>query len=99
MGLHVKELCIGELDRGGKLHTDIPTIHSKTLRDALEQWDVARSPSLDVQEFYKAAPGGVRTQLAFSQSKRWQTLDLDRMAGCIRSVEHAYSQEGGLAVL
>ncbi len=90
---------LGELDRAGKLHTDVPTVHSKTMKDALDQWDIARKPSEDVQTLYKAGPGGVPTQVAFSQSKRWTSLDTDRAQGCIRSVENAYSQQGGLAVL
>ena len=90
---------LGELERAGKLNTDVPTVHSKTMKDALAQWDIARQPSEAVQTLYKAGPGGVPTQVAFSQAKRWTSLDTDRQAGCIRSVEHAYSQEGGLAVL
>jgi len=90
---------LGELDRVGKLHTDVPTVHAKTLKDALEQWDIARNPSPEVQSFYKAGPAGVPTQVAFSQKSRWPSLDIDRAEGCIRSGEHAYSQEGGLAVL
>jgi len=90
---------LGELDRAGKLHTDTPTVHSKTLKDALNQWDIARAPSDAVKSFYLAAPGGVPTQVAFSQSARWPSLDLDRADGCIRSLAHAFSTEGGLAVL
>jgi len=90
---------LGELDRAGKLHTDVPTIHAKTMKDALDQWDIARSPSAEVQLFYSAGPGGVPTQVAFSQSSRWPSLDADRAEGCIRSREYAFSQEGGLAVL
>ncbi|MDI1246680.1 MAG: dihydroxy-acid dehydratase [Rhodoferax sp.] len=90
---------LGELDRAGKLHTDVPTVHSKTFKDALDQWDIARNPSEAVKTFYMAGPGGVPTQVAFSQNARWPSLDLDRTEGCIRSGAHAFSQEGGLAVL
>ena len=90
---------LGELERAGKLHTDVPTVHAKTLGDALAQWDVLRTQDPAVQQFYQAAPGGVPTQTAFSQDSRWPSLDLDRAQGCIRSVEHAFSSEGGLAVL
>ena len=90
---------LGELERAGKLHTDVPTIHAPTLGEALAQWDVTRTQDEAVQTFYKAGPGGVPTQVAFSQSVRWPSLDLDRAAGCIRSAEHAFSKEGGLAVL
>lgn len=90
---------LGELDRVGKLHIDVPTVHSKTMKDALDQWDIARNPSAEVQTFYKAGPGGIPTQVAFSQKTRWPSLDTDRAEGCIRSGEHAYSQEGGLAIL
>jgi dihydroxy-acid dehydratase len=90
---------LGELDRAGRLHTDVPTIHAPTMKDALDQWDIARNPSAEVQHFYKAGPAGIPTQVAFSQDTRWPSLDLDRAEGCIRSGEHAFSQEGGLAVL
>ncbi|MFC0204984.1 dihydroxy-acid dehydratase [Novosphingobium soli] len=90
---------LGQLDRAGLLHTDLPTVHARTLGDALNRWDVSRTNEASVQEFYKAAPGGVPTQTAFSQSRRWQELDLDRENGVIRSQEHAFSQDGGLAVL
>jgi len=90
---------LGELDRAGLLHTDLPTVHSRTLGDALDQWDIARTNSPSVQEFFKAAPGGVPTQIAFSQDRRWDSLDLDREGGVIRNKEHAFSQDGGLAVL
>ena len=90
---------LGELDRAGKLHTDTPTVHAKTMKDALDEWDIARNPSDVVKTFYMAAPGGVPTQVAFSQAARWPSLDLDRKGGCIRANEHAFSQEGGLAVL
>ena len=90
---------LGELDRAGRLHTDVPTIHAKTMKDALEQWDIARNPSDEVKTFYMAGPAGIPTQVAFSQSTRWPSLDLDRAEGCIRSFDHAFSKEGGLAVL
>jgi dihydroxy-acid dehydratase len=90
---------LGELDRAGLLHTDLPTVHSATLGLALDTWDVARANDPHVQEFYRAAPGGVPTQTAFSQARRWDDLDLDREAGVIRSAANAFSQDGGLAVL
>src|SRR3990167_5203367 len=90
---------LGELDRAGKLHTDVPTVHARTMKDALDQCDIARNPSAEVQTFYMAGPAGIPTQVAFSQATRWPSLDLDRTEGCIRSGEHAFSQEGGLAVL
>lgn len=88
---------LGELARGGLLHTDVPVVHSETLAAALEQWDVRSSDA--VHEFFKAAPGNVPTQQAFSQAKRWDALDMDRESGCIRDMDHAFSLEGGLAVL
>ncbi|MEO3693444.1 dihydroxy-acid dehydratase [Roseateles paludis] len=90
---------LGELARGGKLHTGAPTVHSKTLGDALAKWDVTVSQDEAVRHFYMAGPAGIPTQVAFSQNTRWPSLDLDRAEGCIRSVEHAFSKEGGLAVL
>jgi dihydroxy-acid dehydratase len=90
---------LGELDRGGLLHTDLPTVHSPTLADALDRWDVVRTTSEAVHTFFRAAPGGVPTQVAFSQSRRWEDVDLDRETGVIRDVEHAFSKDGGLAVL
>jgi dihydroxy-acid dehydratase len=90
---------LGELDRAKKIHTDVPTVHSKTMAEALNQWDILRESSDEVVNFYKAAPGGVPTQVAFSQSERWSSLDTDREAGCIRSFDNAFSKEGGLAVL
>ncbi|MEZ5643573.1 MAG: dihydroxy-acid dehydratase [Burkholderiaceae bacterium] len=90
---------LGELDRAGKLHTDAPTVHSGTLKQALDQWDIARNPSDAVSTFYKAGPAGIPSQVAFSQDTRWPSLDQDRAAGCIRSIDHAFSKEGGLAVL
>jgi dihydroxy-acid dehydratase len=90
---------LGELDRAGLIHTGLPTVHSTTLADALARWDVRRSASEMVVEFYRAAPGGVPTQVAFSQDRRYDGLDLDRTTGVIRDVEHAFSKDGGLAVL
>ena len=90
---------LGELERAGLIHTNLPTVHSATLGEALERWDVRRTHSETVQTFYKAAPGGVPTQVAFSQSRRWKELDLDREKGVIRDAEHAFSKDGGLAVL
>jgi dihydroxy-acid dehydratase len=90
---------LGELARGGLLHTDVPTVHAKTLGDAIAQWDITVSKDEAVHEFFKAAPGGVPTQVAFSQNSRWKDLDLDRAKGVIRSKEHAFTADGGLAVL
>jgi dihydroxy-acid dehydratase len=90
---------LGELDRAGLLHTDVPTVHSPTMKEALDCWDVMRTQDEAVHTFFKAGPAGIPTQQAFSQSTRWDSLDLDRENGCIRSIEHAYSSEGGLAVL
>jgi len=90
---------LGELDRAGLLHTALPTVHSPTMGDALADWDVRLTNSPAVQDFYRAAPGGVPTQTAFSQDKRWDALDTDRQGGVIRAKEHAFSQDGGLAVL
>ena len=90
---------LGELDRGGKLHTDAPSVAGKNMTEVLDKWDIMRNPTPEVVEFYKAGPAGIPTQQAFSQSTRWPSLDGDRADGCIRSVEHAFSQEGGLAVL
>ena len=90
---------LGELDRAGKLHTDVPTVHAKTLGEALDQWDITRTSDEAVKIFYMAGPAGIPTQVAFSQSTRWPSLDTDRAEGCIRSYDHAFSKEGGLAVL
>ncbi|MDF2998273.1 MAG: ilvD1 [Xanthobacteraceae bacterium] len=90
---------LGELGRAGLLHLDQPMIHSASLREALQRWDIAESGSEAVRNFYRAAPGGVPTQTAFSQDRRWDELDLDRSAGVIRDAEHAFSRDGGLAVL
>ncbi|MDD5390630.1 MAG: dihydroxy-acid dehydratase [Gallionellaceae bacterium] len=90
---------LGELDRAGLIHRDCHTVHSKTLGGALSVWDVMQAHDVSVFEFFKAAPGGVPTQVAFSQNRRFPELDLDRANGCLRDKAHAYSQDGGLAVL
>jgi len=90
---------LGELARGGLLHTDVGTVHSKTMADALAKWDVKVTSDEAVHTFYKAAPGGIPTQVAFSQDSRWKALDLDREKGVIRSTECAFTKDGGLAVL
>ena len=90
---------LAELDRGGLIHRGVPTVHSANLGEALDRWDVARGGDETARTRYLAAPGGIPTQVAFSQSSRWPDLDLDRAEGCIRDLEHAYSRDGGLAVL
>ena len=91
---------LGELYRGGLLNEDVHTVHSPSLADWLKTWDVrGGSPSAEAVELWHAAPGCVRSATAFSQSERWDSLDVDAENGCIRSVEHAYSKDGGLAVL
>ena len=90
---------LGELDRAGLLHTDVPTVHSRTLGEALHRWDVMHAHDNAVFDFYRAAPGGVPTQQAFSQDRRWKELDLDRSGGVIRDKANAFSADGGLAVL
>ena len=90
---------LGELERAGLIDTSLPTAHAPTLGDALNRWDIGRTNSEAVRTFYRAAPGGVPTQVAFSQSERWDELDTDRENGVIRSAEHPYSKDGGLAVL
>ncbi|KZX58164.1 dihydroxy-acid dehydratase [Halioglobus sp. HI00S01] len=90
---------LGELDRAGLLHTECPTVHSPTMGAALDNWDIMRTENEDVRQFFKAGPAGIPTQTAFSQSTRWPSLDNDRTGGCIRSIENAFSLEGGLAVL
>jgi dihydroxy-acid dehydratase len=90
---------LGELEKAGLLHSEVPTVHSETMFEAIEAWDITRNKSDEVHTFFKAGPAGIPTQTAFSQSTRWDTLDDDRKDGCIRSLENAYSQEGGLAVL
>jgi dihydroxy-acid dehydratase len=90
---------LGELDRAGLLDTSVPTVHCASLADALQTWDVMHTKNTEVHEFFRAGPAGIRTQTAFSQKCRYADLDTDRMSGCIRSAKHAYSQDGGLAVL
>ena len=90
---------LGELDRAGLITTNVPTVHATTLADALDRWDIVRTSSEKVRNFYKAAPGGVPTQVAFSQDRRFDDVDLDREKGVIRNAAHAYSRDGGLAVL
>ena len=90
---------LGELDRGGLIDSSLPTVHAPTVADALDRWDIARTNSEAAHELFRAAPGGVRTTQAFSQSARWDELDTDRRSGVIRSTEHPFSREGGLAVL
>ena len=90
---------LGELDRLGVINTDCAMVHAKTLAEALEIWDIARNPSDEVRNFYCAAPAGIVGQGAYSQDRRYPGLDLDRANGCIRDGAHAYSQDGGLAVL
>jgi dihydroxy-acid dehydratase len=90
---------LGELSRAGLLNGQAHTVHTETLDAAIAHWDITRSTDVAVHEFYRAGPAGIPTQVAFSQSTRWPTLDDDRRDGCIRSAEHAYSQDGGLAVL
>ena len=90
---------LGELDRAGLIHRDLPTVHSASLGEAIEHWDIARSTDDAVRRLFMAAPGGVPTQTAFSQERRWDELDLDRETGVIRSARHPFSKDGGLAVL
>jgi dihydroxy-acid dehydratase len=90
---------LGELDRAGLIDTSLPTVHSATMADALSRWDITQTQSESVRSFYSAAPGGVPTQTAFSQERRFEELDLDRAGGVIRDRAHAHSQDGGLAVL
>jgi len=90
---------LGELDRGGLINRDCPTVHAETIGHAIDRWDITRTNSETVREFFKAAPGGVRTTQAFSQASRWDDLDTDGEKGVIRSVDHPFSKDGGLAVL
>lgn len=90
---------LAELSRGGLIHLDNPTVHSPTMGEALKKWDITTTQDEEVKQFYRAAPGGIITTIAFSQSMLWPTLDIDRANGCIRDIEHAYSKDGGLAVL
>ncbi len=90
---------LGELNRAGVIHGDVPTVHSPSMSEALAKWDIAASQDEEAHKLFKAAPGGIRTTIAFSQSMLWPELDIDRAEGCIRDKAHAYSQDGGLAVL
>ncbi|MGB7991438.1 MAG: dihydroxy-acid dehydratase [Candidatus Methylophosphatis roskildensis] len=90
---------LGELDRAGLLNRDLPTVHSASMGEAIARYDVAVTQSEAVRDFYRAAPGGIPTQVAFSQDRRYPELDTDRAAGVIRDSAHAFSQDGGLAVL
>ena len=90
---------LGQLDRAGLINRNEPTVHAATMGDALDKWDISRTNSESVRQFFMAAPGGVRTTQAFSQSNRWTELDLDRQNGVIRSAESPFSKDGGLAVL
>ncbi|MGS1094969.1 dihydroxy-acid dehydratase [Aquamicrobium terrae] len=90
---------LGQLDRAGLIRRDQPTVHAATLGQAIEHWDISRTDSQKVRDFYLAAPGGVPTQTAFSQDRRWESLDLDREKGVIRSAAHPFTRDGGLAVL
>ncbi len=90
---------LGQLDNAGLINRSEPTVHAATMGDALDKWDISRTNSESVRQFYMAAPGGVRTTQAFSQSNRWAELDLDRHHGVIRSAENPFSKDGGLAVL
>ncbi|ENU21538.1 dihydroxy-acid dehydratase [Acinetobacter proteolyticus] len=90
---------LGELDRANLLNTSCPTVHEPTLKDALDKWDIIRTEDADVYEFYRSSPGGIPTQVAFSQNRYYSTLDGDREKGVIRNAEHAFSKDGGLAVL
>jgi dihydroxy-acid dehydratase len=90
---------LGELDRAGLINRGLPMVHSTSIEDALDRWDIKRTRSESVRSFFKAAPGNVPTQVAFSQARRFEEVDTDRTAGCIRDAEHAFSKDGGLAVL
>lgn len=90
---------LGQLDQAGLINRDLPTVHTATLGEALDHWDIARSSAENVRDFFRAAPGGVPTQVAFSQDRRWDELDLDREKGVIRSARTPFSKDGGLAVL
>ncbi len=90
---------LGELNRGGLIHAKVGSVHADSLESALARWDVVTTNNDSVREFYRAAPGGVPTQTAFSQAERYDEVDTDREKGCIRDVAHAFSKDGGLAVL
>ncbi len=90
---------LGQLDRASLINRDEPTVHAATMGDAIDKWDITRTNSESVRNFFMAAPGGVRTTQAFSQANRWKELDTDRVNGAIRSPDHPFSKDGGLAVL
>ncbi|MER8724531.1 dihydroxy-acid dehydratase [Mesorhizobium sp. M1027] len=90
---------LGQLDSAALINRYLPTVHTASLGEALDHWDISRTSSQNVRDFFLAAPGGVPTQVAFSQDRRWDDLDLDRETGVIRSAEHPFSRDGGLAVL
>ena len=90
---------LGELDRAGLINADVPTVHAETMAAALARWDLKRTSSETVQTFFRASPGGIPTQVAFSQDRRYPDLDTDREKGVIRGADHAFSKDGGLAVL
>ncbi|WP_217571735.1 dihydroxy-acid dehydratase [Mesorhizobium sp. GbtcB19] len=90
---------LGQLDAAGLINRDLPTVHTATLGEALDHWDISRSSAENVREFFLAAPGGVPTQVAFSQDRRWDELDTNRETGVIRSAKTPFSKDGGLAVL
>ncbi|RWK51363.1 dihydroxy-acid dehydratase [Mesorhizobium sp.] len=90
---------LGQLDNAGLINRDLATVHTATLGEALDHWDISRTSSQNVRDFFLAAPGGVPTQVAFSQDRRWDELDLDREKGVIRSAQYPFSKDGGLAVL
>ena len=90
---------LGELEKAKLLNSDNKTVHSETMLDAIQKWDIKRKPSNEVKEFYSAAPGMIPTTQPFSQNKRYSELDVDRENGCIRDSDNAHSQDGGLAVL
>ena len=90
---------LGELDRAGLIDTSVATVHAESLSEALQRWDVTKTADAAVKTFYRAAPGGIPTTEAFSQSARWDNLDTDRAKGVIRDLDHAFSADGGLAVL
>jgi dihydroxy-acid dehydratase len=90
---------LAELNRAGLIHTDTGTVHAASMGEALAKWDIKSTEDPHIRQFYRAAPGGVRTKVAFSQNNYYPSLDTNRQTGCIRSGEHAFSQDGGLAVL
>ncbi|MDX8528824.1 dihydroxy-acid dehydratase [Mesorhizobium sp. MSK_1335] len=90
---------LGQLDEAGLINRDLPTVHTATLGEALDHWDISRTSAENVRDFFRAAPGGVPTQVAFSQDRRWDDLDTNRETGVIRSAKTPFSKDGGLAVL